>query len=154
MRSYYEYHHFVELEETDHAGNVFDVNYVRWQGRCQEMFLLEYTPCVLDELLDGLELITVAAEYESLRELRAFDEVSVRMRMADVAPTQIRLDFDYVRVRHGEEMLAAIGRRLVGCMCGGTPVRVPAGLARALAGYPSSQPAPRGAVRLGTGGRA
>ena len=34
MHPYYEYRHLVGFEETDLVGNVYYVNYVRWQGRC------------------------------------------------------------------------------------------------------------------------
>ena len=50
MEQYYEYRHVVGFEETNLVGNVYYVNYVRWQGRCREMFLLEHAPSVLDEL--------------------------------------------------------------------------------------------------------
>src|SRR5208282_2982394 len=42
MDQYYEYRHVVGFEETDLMGNVYFVNYVRWQGRCREMFLFEH----------------------------------------------------------------------------------------------------------------
>ena len=39
MDKYYEYPHMVGFEETNLVGNVYYVNYLRWQGRCREMFL-------------------------------------------------------------------------------------------------------------------
>ena len=35
MEQYYEYRHVVGFEETNLVGNVYYVNYVRWQGRCR-----------------------------------------------------------------------------------------------------------------------
>src|SRR3954447_6625078 len=90
-KRYYEYRHVVGFEETDLVGNVHHVNYGRWQDRCREMFLLEHTPDLLDELQGELRLSTVESECEYLAEISAFDEVSVRMRLAETAPTHIDL---------------------------------------------------------------
>ena len=46
----YEYHHIVSFEETNLVGNVYYANYVRWQGRCREMFLKDHAPDIIDEL--------------------------------------------------------------------------------------------------------
>ena len=55
MANYYEYRHIVGFEETNLVGNVYYVNYLRWQGRCREMFLSERAPDVLAELQDDLK---------------------------------------------------------------------------------------------------
>ena len=139
MEQYYEYHHVVGFEETNLVGNVYYVNYMRWQGRCREMFLLEHAPDVLDELRADLKLFTLRAECEYLSELLAFDELSIRMRLEDLTQTQIAFAFDYVRIRAGAGLLVARGRQRVACMRGEnghtTPARVPDSLRRALAGY-------------------
>jgi enediyne core biosynthesis thioesterase len=157
MDQYYEYRHVVGFEETNLVGNVYYVNYVRWQGRCREMFLLEHAPGVLDELRDDLKLFTIKAECEYLSEVSAFDELSIRMRLEELTQTQIGFAFEYVRVRDGVQDLIARGRQRVACMRGvngaTAPVRVPEQLRLALEGF--TQVARRtGSVRLGTGGRA
>ena len=155
-QQYYEYRHVVGFEETNLVGNVYDVNYLRWQGRCREMFLLEHAPDVLDELSDDLELCTVKSECENLTEISAFDEVSIRMRLEELTHTQIDFAFDYVRVREGVEELIARGRQRVTCMRGAdgatAPARVPPQLGAAVGAYavvPVSYP-----VGSGNGGRA
>lgn len=101
MDQYYEYRHVVGFEETNLVGNVYFVNYVRWQGRCREMFLLEHAPGVLDELRDDLKLFTIKVECEYLAEVSAFDELSIRMRLDELTQTQIGFAFEYVRLRDG-----------------------------------------------------
>jgi enediyne biosynthesis thioesterase len=166
MNRYYEYRHVVEFEETDLSGNVYDINFVRWQGRCNEMFLLEYAPSVLDELREDLELVTIAVGCECLAEIRALDELSIRMRAADLTQSRIALAFDYVRVPGGgqgpadsgnpagRERRVATGRQLIACVRDGRETVVPDQLRRALAGYPTYRPELAGSARLGTGGRA
>lgn len=156
MNRYYEYRHIVGFEETNLVGNVYYVNYVRWQGRCREMFLLEHAPDVLDDLRGDLKLFTLKSECEYLAEISAFDEVSVRMRLEELTQTQIGFAFDYVRVRPGFEELIARGKQRVACMRGSSgstvPTRVPDQLRRALEGYEvrvSKHP-----KVAGTGGRA
>jgi len=153
---YYEYRHVVGIEETNLVGQVYYVNYERWQGRCREMFLLEHAPDVLGELRGDLELFTLESEYEYLAEISAFDEVSIRMRLEELTQTQIDFSFDYVRVREGVEKLVARSRQRVACVLGvngaTSPARVPPQLAAALEAYaivPAAYP-----VGSGTGGRA
>ena len=47
MTGYYEIRHTVGFEETNLVGNVYYVNYLRWQGRCREMFLRDHAPASL-----------------------------------------------------------------------------------------------------------
>jgi enediyne biosynthesis thioesterase len=156
MNRYYEYRHVVSFEETNLVGNVYYVNYMRWQGRCREMFLLEYAPGVLDELCRDLKLFTIKSECEYLAEITAFDEVSIRMRLEDLTQTQIGFAFDYVRLHDGLEELIARGRQRVACMRGSNgataPTRVPAELRQALERYEIR--VPQQAKVAGTGGRA
>lgn len=160
MESYYEYRHIVSFEETNLVGNVYYVNYVRWQGRCREMFLLERAPDVLEELRGNLKLFTLSSECEYLAEISAFDEISIRMRLEELAQTQIAFTFDYVKVSDGVEKLVARGRQRVACMRGPngstSPARVPASLRRALAPYLGAAHHVGGNRRayVGTGGRA
>jgi enediyne core biosynthesis thioesterase len=156
MERYYEYRHVVGFEETNLVGNVYYVNYVRWQGRCREMFLLEHAPGVLNELRADLKLFTIKSECEYLSEVTAFDEIAIRMRLEELTQTQIGFAFDYVRISNGMEELVARGRQRVACMRGDNgataPARVPAELRGALEGYRVRVPQ-RVAV-AGTGGRA
>ena len=97
MRAY-EYRHIVGFEETNLLGNVYYVNHLRWQGRCREMFLRDHAPGVLDELTHELVLATVRCSCEYYQELRAFDELLIRMRLASLVQNRIGLDFEYWRI--------------------------------------------------------
>ncbi|GAA1997136.1 acyl-CoA thioesterase [Catenulispora subtropica] len=148
MEPYYEYRHLVGFEETNLVGNVYYVNYLRWQGRCREMFLLEHAPEVLEDIRGDLKLFTLKVECEFLAEISAFDELSIRMRLEDLTQTQIGFAFDYVRVTGGVEVLVARGRQRIACMRGPNtdtrPARIPEQLRRALSHYAV---APAGVVR-------
>jgi enediyne core biosynthesis thioesterase len=139
VADYYEIRHTVGFEETNLVGNVYYVNYLRWQGRCREMFLKEKAPEVLADLRDDLKLFTVKVECEFLGEITAFDELSVRMRLDGLTQTQIHFSFDYVRLSDEEEQLVARGRQQIVCMRGPNtrtvPTRVPQVLREALSQY-------------------
>lgn len=139
MEKYYEYLHTVGFEETNIVGNVYYVNYLRWQGRCREMFLKHQAPEVLADLQDDLKLFTLKVDCEFFAEITAFDELSIRMRLVELAQTQIQFGFDYVRLGAGGETLIARGSQRVACMRGPNtrtvPARVPPALARALEPY-------------------
>ncbi|GID33062.1 acyl-CoA thioesterase [Paractinoplanes brasiliensis] len=140
MESYFAYQHTVGFEETNLVGNVYYVNYLRWQGRCREMFLKERAPEVLADLRDDLKLFTLRVDCEFYAEITAFDELSIRMRLEELAQTQLQFSFDYVRLDPGGgETLVARGSQRVACMRGPNtrtePSRVPVALIRALEPY-------------------
>ncbi|MBM3881825.1 MAG: acyl-CoA thioesterase [Verrucomicrobia bacterium] len=138
MRAY-EYRHLVSFAETNLVGNVYYVNHLSWQGRCRELFLREHAPEVLDELARGLSLATVRCACEYLCELSAFDEVIVRMRLAEQVQNRLTLGFEYWRRKAGAEELVARGEQQVACMRREgerlVPVPIPTSLRRALAEY-------------------
>ncbi|MFC4998325.1 acyl-CoA thioesterase [Dactylosporangium cerinum] len=140
MGDYYELRHTVGFEETNLVGNVYYVNYLRWQGRCRELFLKEHAPEVLAELRDDLKLFTLRVDCEFFAEITAFDELAVRMRLVELAQTQLEFGFDYVRLDPGGgETLVARGSQRVACMRGPNtrtaPTRVPQSLTDALKPY-------------------
>jgi enediyne biosynthesis thioesterase len=140
MENYYEYRHIVGFEETNLVGNVYYVNYLRWQGRCRELFLKELATEVLADLRDDLKLFTLKVDCEFFAEITAFDEVSIRMRLLELGQTQVQFGFDYVRLDPGGgETLIARGNQRVACMRGPNtrtvPARVPQPLVRALEPY-------------------
>jgi enediyne core biosynthesis thioesterase len=137
---YFEYRHTVGFAETNIVGNVYYVNYLRWQGRCREMFLKQLAPDVLAEVQDDLKLFTLKVDCEFFAEITAFHELSIRMRLVDLTQTQIEFSFDYVRLDpEGGETLVARGRQRVACMRGPNartvPTRVPESLVTALAPF-------------------
>jgi enediyne biosynthesis thioesterase len=140
MSAYYELRHTVGFEETNLVGNVYYVNYLRWQGRCREMFLKEKAPAVLEEVRVDLKLFTLKVECEFFAEITAFDELSIRMQLEELTQTQIQFSFDYVQLAvDGRENLVARGRQRIACMRGENmataPTRVPEQLREALVPY-------------------
>jgi enediyne biosynthesis thioesterase len=152
MEQYYEFRHLVGFEETNLVGNVYYVNYLRWQGRCREMFLRDRAPEVLADLREDLKLFTLKVDCEFMVEIGAFDELSIRMRLEDLTQTQIGFAFDYVRLRDGFEELVARGRQRIACMRGPNtdtkPTRVPEQLRAALAPFATAPSAPSAARNL------
>ncbi|AXE24091.1 acyl-CoA thioesterase [Streptomyces globosus] len=133
MADYFEYRHTVGFEETNLVGNVYYVNYLSWQGRCREMFLKLRAPAVLAEIQDDLKLFTLKVDCEFFAEITAFDELSIRMRLADLAQTQLEFTFDYVKLEaDGTETLVARGRQRVACMRGPNTATVPSLVPEAL----------------------
>jgi enediyne biosynthesis thioesterase len=134
MRAY-EYRHVVGFEETNLIGNVYYANHVRWQGRCREMFLRDRAPEVIEALKHGLVLVTTRVSCEFMAELFAFDEITLRMRLGELAQNRITMNFEYWR---GEELVAR-GEQQVACMQREgkqvVPVPVPTQLREALREY-------------------
>jgi enediyne biosynthesis thioesterase len=145
VTDFYEYRHTVGFEETNLEGTVHFVNYIRWQGRCREMFLQDKAPEVLQEVRDDLKLFTLKVACEFFADTTAFDQISIRMRLEELTQTQISFAFDYIHLNEGEERLVARGRQRIACMRGPNqdtrPTMVPASLRNALTRYSAKPPA-------------
>jgi enediyne biosynthesis thioesterase len=136
---FYEYRHTVTFQETNVVGNVYYTHHLGWQGRCRELFLRDHAPEVIAELDRGLSLATVRCSCEYFAELGVFDEVIVRMRLAELVQNRITLAFEYWRLKSGGEELVARGEQQVACMSRAgerlAPTPVPKALREALAAY-------------------
>jgi enediyne core biosynthesis thioesterase len=115
MRAY-EIRHIVGFEETNLVGNVYYVHYLRWQGRCREMFLRQHAPDVLAALEKGLALVTTRCACDYHAELSAFDEVIIRMKLASLTQNRVTMLFDYVRKNGEDEELVARGEQQIAVM--------------------------------------
>jgi enediyne biosynthesis thioesterase len=115
MRAY-EYRHIVGFEETNLVGNVYFVNHLRWQGRCRELFLRDHAPGVLVALDRELALVTIHVSCDYFEEVRAWDEVTVRMRLASQTQNRLTLSFDYYCTHEGQEQLIARGEQQIASM--------------------------------------
>ena len=115
MRAY-EYRHVVGFEETNLVGNVYFVNHLRWQGRCREMFLRDHAPGILAEMERGLAFVTIRVACEYFEELRAWDEVTIRMTLASQAQNRLTMSFEYYRTNASSQELVARGEQQVACM--------------------------------------
>src|SRR5689334_3987717 len=112
----YEHLHTVSFEETNLVGNVYYVNYLRWQGRCRELFLRDHAPDVLQALQNGLAMVTTRCACDFLAELVAFDKVAIRMRLGGLTQNRITMVFEYWRHQDGKEELVARGEQQIACM--------------------------------------
>jgi enediyne core biosynthesis thioesterase len=115
MRAY-EINHIVGFEETNLVGNVYYVHYLRWQGRCREMFLRQHAPDVLGALENGLALVTTRCSCDYLAELSAFDEIVIRMRLGGITQNRVLMLFEYLRKDGENEELVARGEQQIAVM--------------------------------------
>jgi enediyne biosynthesis thioesterase len=138
MRTY-DFRHVVSFEETNLVGNVYYVNHLRWQGLCREMFIRDHAPSVLAELSNGLLLVTVRCSCEYFAEIFAFDEIIVRMRLADIRQNRMTMAFDYIRRGPSGEEVTARGEQQIACMRRegnrSVPTPIPAAFREALREY-------------------
>jgi enediyne core biosynthesis thioesterase len=131
----YEYRHIIGFEETTLVGNVYYVNHFCWQGRARELFLREHAPEILAELEHGFALITLRCSCEYMAELKAFDEISVRMFLVAMVQNRIGMKFEYWRENQPRELVAR-GEQEIACMHRQderlVPVAIPKSLREAL----------------------
>jgi len=105
---FFEYRHIVGFEETNVVGNVYYANHI------------------------GLALVTLSVSCDYYHELCAFDELAIRMSLADLSHHRMALGFEYWRISEGKsaagkdaqssgtaergEVLVARGQQELGCM--------------------------------------
>lgn len=136
MSRAYSFMHRVTFEETNLVGNVYFVNYVRWQGHCREHFLIDHAPNVIAELRSGeLALVTAAVHVDFIGESFAGDQIVINMSQGLGGPGGGRVAMNFTYERSGS--LIATGRQSVACMRRTTagvlqPVAVPGELQAAL----------------------
>lgn len=116
MTRTYDYRHVVTFQDTNVVGNVYFANHLAWQGACREHFLRDHAPGVLQQLHADLALVTVSCHCEYLAELVVFDEVIIKMSLAEALHSRLDLRFDYVRTSPRGGEVVAIGRNRVACM--------------------------------------
>ena len=112
----FKHRHVICFEETNVVGNVYFARHVAWQGACREMFLRAHAPGILAEIERDLRLVTISVSCDYFQELRAFDEVDLRMSLAYERGNRIGLDFDYRVLRGDVALQCARGRQEIGCM--------------------------------------
>lgn len=108
--------HVICFEETNVVGNVYFARHVAWQGACREMFLRTHAPGTLDEIERDLRLVTLDVRCTYFEELRAFDEVELRMTLAETRGNRISLAFDYRLLSPSGARQCARGTQDIGCM--------------------------------------
>jgi enediyne biosynthesis thioesterase len=147
MAPSFEHRLTVTYEETNAVGNVYYANHIRWQGKVRELFLLTHAPGVLGLIGVEFNFITKSVHCDYERELRAFDRVAIRMRLARRGESSMHLLFDYFRIdaAGGEERIARGAQELV-CMdlAGRASVPLPAELVEALKPFEPVRGAPEG----------
>lgn len=135
----FEYRHVVGFEETNLVGNVYFAHYVRWQGKCREMFLREHAADVAELLRRDFAMVTTRCSCDYFAELRALDDLVIEMRIASMSQGRVTMRFDYLRTGPSGRQLVARGEQEVAAMqrIGDQlePRPFPPSLARALAQY-------------------
>jgi enediyne biosynthesis thioesterase len=97
MRAF-EYRLAVSFSETNLVGNVYFANYFLWQGKCREEFLRLHAPRVIQDFKAGFGMITKESSCVYHQEAFAFQEILIRMTLAELTRTSIEMLFEYFRV--------------------------------------------------------
>jgi enediyne core biosynthesis thioesterase len=134
MQPAYEHRLIVTYKHTNALGNVYYDNYITWQGEVRETFLLQHAPAVLERIGQDYIMVTKSVHCEFDEELKGFDRVLIRMRLARRAENTIHLLFDYFRVDDtgSEHQVARGAQELASLAVSGEPVPIPSELVQAL----------------------
>jgi len=112
----FEYKFKTTFEETNLVGNIYFANYVLWQGKCREMFLYETCPEVIDEINNGLLLITLDLSVKYISQLFAFDNVVMHMFLEAQSDSRLMMRFKYYKETDNELHLVCEGTQATAAM--------------------------------------
>jgi enediyne polyketide synthase len=117
----------VGFDEINRMGTVNFTTYFHWQARAREAFLRAFAPSVLRDLHGGAVLVTTAAACEYKADIIPDREVIVRMKLGEIGAFNLTMNFDYLQIRDGVEVLVASGRQTIASMhrVGGKLVAAP-----------------------------
>jgi enediyne core biosynthesis thioesterase len=120
---FFEYRHVCTFEDSNVVGNIYFANYVKWQGRCRELFLLQEAPEILDQLFPkgDLALVTTRCSCQFMRELLPLQTVCIRMRLKSLEWNRVGMQFEYideagVTVAEGDQEIACMKREVDGSL--------------------------------------
>jgi enediyne core biosynthesis thioesterase len=123
--AYFEYRFITSFEETNVVGNIYFANYAVWQGKCREMFLYEYCPDVIEDISNGLYLITLDLSVQFISQLFAFDKVVMRMYIEAQSESRILMRFEYFCEKDAKLTLVCKGHQAAAVMRNKNGVMVP-----------------------------
>lgn len=114
--AFFEYRFTTTFEETNLVGNIYFANYVLWQGKCREMFINEYCPDVVNDINNGLGLITLDLSAQYVSQLFAFDRVVMRMSLEAQSASRLMMNFEYFKEEEEELTLVCKGHQATAAM--------------------------------------
>jgi len=114
--AFFEYKFITTFEETNVVGNIYFANYILWQGKCREMFLYEVCPDIIDEINNGLFLITLDLSAQYISQLYAFDKVVMRMSLEAQGESRLMMNFEYFKEKGDELILVCKGHQATAAM--------------------------------------
>ncbi|MDQ1005669.1 enediyne biosynthesis thioesterase [Streptomyces sp. V4I23] len=102
--------------DTNMVGNVYFATFIKWQGMCRELCLVEHAPKFLQELDGEISALTESTSCKYLDEVWVGDRVSVRMSIPWIRLHLMPLEFSYYRITEAGEQLVATGEQMIACM--------------------------------------
>ena len=115
-KNYFETKFVTTFADTNVVGNVYFANYILWQGKCRELFLHEFCPNIVEEIEDGHALVTLDLSCRYVEQLRALEQVVIRMNVEELSDTRMLMSFRYYRVEGSSFTLVCESHQSVASM--------------------------------------
>lgn len=111
--------------DTNLEGNVYFVNFFKWQGEVRELFLKEICPNFVDKFNKGLRLYTANASVEYLDEARIYDEIEISLQLFSPKMASVKEYFEFRNVKTNK-LIATGEQKIVFANADKKVVRIPA----------------------------
>jgi len=102
MSKIFEYESIVTIGDTNAMQNMYFLNYFKLQGIVREIWVKKFVKHGLQDLANGLLLITKDARCNFKKDFFLYDEISVKFYFTKISKTNTRLNTDFYHARTKE----------------------------------------------------
>lgn len=101
----------VYLGDANIYGTAYFAKYFEWQGKAREAFFIKLIPD-FSEFGKEVKLITIEAQTSYKKEAALFDDIIIKLNIANIRITTFELIFTYTSKKTG--LVAATGKQKIG----------------------------------------
>jgi len=102
MQDKYEYKTTVTIGDTNAMQNMYFLNFFKLQGIVRELWVKDCVNGGLEDLSNGLLLITKDAKCDFIKDFFLYDEITVKYYFSKIGRTNASLVFEYYNTRNKE----------------------------------------------------
>jgi acyl-CoA thioesterase FadM len=95
MNKIFEYKTTVTIGDTNALQNMYFLNFFKLQGIVRELFVKKRIKNSLQDLANGMVLITKDARCNYYKDFFLFDDITVKLNFTKIGKTNTRLNFQY-----------------------------------------------------------
>ena len=95
MSKIFEYKSTVTIGDTNVLQNMYFLNFFKLQGISRELWVKDCVKNGLQDIANGMQLITKDANCSFIKDFFLYDEITVKLNFSKIEKTHTHLNFDF-----------------------------------------------------------